>query len=157
MNEAASYGWQIRWVCEEQAKCLEGLSGSELNRAPDVPGANSPAAIAAHTVGVTRAFVLGFVCKQDVVRDRPAEFATSFHSVPAAQQALRQLGEDVYAALSGGMPDLDAKAVPSAEVWGSPMDRPVSKREACVEALRHAAIHLGEMRFTRSLREAGRV
>jgi hypothetical protein len=40
---------------------------------------------------------------------------------------------------------------PGHQMWGTGRPREISRREALVESIRHAAIHLGELRLTRSL------
>lgn len=40
---------------------------------------------------------------------------------------------------------------PPQELWGTGRPREIFRREALVESIRHAAIHLGELRLTRSL------
>jgi hypothetical protein len=95
VNTAAYHLW---WVLRQQADCLEGVAPAQMNEAP-TSGANSPAAVVAHTMAVTRVFVLGFVCGRDVTRDRPAEFRASFASAAAAQVELRALALELVGAL----------------------------------------------------------
>ena len=46
---------------------------------------------------------------------------------------------------------LKERIVPSVDLRGSGPRREISRREALVESIRHAALHLGELRLTRDL------
>jgi PncC family amidohydrolase len=53
------------------------------------------------------------------------------------------------AALAAG--DLDRRLEPPRELWGTGDIHEISARDALVESIRHAALHLGELRLTRDL------
>ena len=72
--EIAAYDASIRTRLEGAVACLDGLTESQLNWRPAIDGANSAYALAAHTLGSARAWVLGIACGRDIGRDRPAEF-----------------------------------------------------------------------------------
>jgi len=85
------------------------------------PTANSAHAIARRVVAATRVYALGFGCGHAVERNRAEEFTGTGSHVRDVIDAIRQLS------------------------------REISGREALVESIRHAALHLGELRLTRDL------
>jgi len=154
MSEQRVLSSDLWWVLDQHALTIDGLTSEQLHSAPEGAGAtNSPAAIVGHTLAVTRLFVLGLGCDQDVpIRDREAEFHAAFESVAAAKEALRALGREIAIALNELHPQrLETGAIP-APAFAATLPRDLMTRRAItVEALRHAAIHLGELRLTRSL------
>ncbi len=148
--ELSTYLSELDWVLGQQLLCVEELSAAEMGLAPDRDDANSPSAIVAHTIAVTRAFVVGVVFGGDIDRDRPAEFATRFEDALAAAAAIEEL-RATLSVLADGSIDLSAEVLPDARTWGSEPDAPMARRQVLAEALRHAAIHLGELRYTRSV------
>jgi hypothetical protein len=153
MTELETFLEQIRWVLDQQSLCLAGLSAEQLVWKPPLAGGNSVAAIVGHTVGVTRSFVLGVVGGQAIARDRPSEFATVYAGQAEATAVLDSL-QDELRELAARSLDPSQLVTPSAAAWGSEPDGPMPRRVVLAEALRHAAIHLGELRFTRGLIEA---
>ena len=153
--ELAAYTHQLDWVLEQHLVCVDGLTADELVWRPPIAGANHVSAIVAHSVAVTRAFVLGVVGGQPLKRNRPAEFETLFESIDELAAAVEGLRAELRAIDPGGF-DLGASVTPGADTWGSEPDGPMQKREVMAEALRHASIHLGELRFTRGLIDAQR-
>src|SRR5437899_2490911 len=66
--------------------------------------------------------------------------------------AIRQLSREITAALATlGPSELDRRFVPSQALWGTGQPHEISRRDALVESIRHAALHLGELRLTRDL------
>ena len=62
------------------------------------------------------------------------------------------LAADIKHALDApASPDLDRRLRPSRELWGTGEIHEISARDALVESIRHAALHLGELRLTRDL------
>ena len=49
------------------------------------------------------------------------------------------------------METLDKRLIPARELWGTGPIREISRRDALIHSLRHAALHLGELRLTRDL------
>jgi hypothetical protein len=149
--EIEAYSRQIRSLLERVLASLEGLSEGQLNWRPPIEGANSVYVIAAHTVGNARAWVLGIACGRDMGRDRPAEFRASGLYAALAADA-RQLSSEIETAL-GALPAsaLDRRLVPSPELWGDEEVREISVRQALIEVVEHASIHLGELHVTRDL------
>ena len=146
--EILTYSQYIRKQIADVHAALKGLSEEQLNRRPDVPGANSGYVIATHVLGNARAWVLGIVCGQPLRRDRPGEFVSS--------GTYEELGKAAYA-LSGeidaGLAALDASTlddhfVPAQELWGEGAPHEISRREALAHVLEHASMHLGQIQLT---------
>ncbi len=149
--EIEAYSRWIRSLLKRALACLEGLSETQLNRRPTIEGANSAYVIAAHTLGNARTWVLGVACGQDTGRDRPAEFraAGTYADLVAAT---RQLSGEIKAALAALAPSaLDRRFVPSQELWGEGEPYEISVRQALIEVVEHASIHLGQLHITRDL------
>ncbi len=154
--EIEAYSRQIRSLLERIWACLEGLSEPQLNRRPTIEGANSAYVIAAHTLGNARTWVLGIACGQPIGRDRPAEFRAS-GSYAELATATRELSAEIAAALAALAPSaLDRRFVPSQELWGEGEPYEISVRQALIDVVEHASIHLGQLHITRdlALREA---
>lgn len=150
--ELETYGRELRWILGEIRSALAGLSAAQLNWRPDTGGANSAYAIASHVVGSTRVYALGFGLGRPVERDRAAEFAAAGPDAGALIAALGDLSNEIDAAVAAaGQAALDRRVRPPQELWGTGEPREVSGREALVESIRHAALHLGELRLTRDL------
>jgi hypothetical protein len=150
--ELATYGRELRWVLDQMAISLQGLTPSQLNWRPGTGSANSACAIVSHVLGSTRVYALGFGCGQPVRRDRAAEFAATGADAEALIAALRQLTAEIAAALGGLAPGaLDERITPPAELWGTGTPAEITRRDALVESIRHAGLHLGELRLTRDL------
>jgi len=143
---------QIRSILGRVCDCLDGLNEAQLNWRPPVAGANSAYAIAAHTLGNARAWVLGIACGQPIGRDRPAEFRASGRDAAALAGDATTLSREIDAALSAlAPPELDRRLVPSAVLWGEGEPSEISVRDALVHVVEHAALHLGQLQITRDL------
>lgn len=150
--ELATYGRELCWILEQTATCVQGLTAAQLNWRPATGSANSACAIVSHVLGSTRVYALGFGCGQTVRRDRDAEFAAAGTDARPLVAALRQLAADIARALAGLAPaDLDVRFTPPRELWGTGELVEISRRDALVESIRHAGLHLGELRLTRDL------
>ncbi len=155
-SEIETYSRWIRSLLKRALACLEGLSEAQLNRRPPIEGANSAYVIAVHTLGNARTWVLGVACGQPIERDRPAEFRAEGTYVDLVA-AVRQLSGEIEAALAALAPSaLDRRFVPSQELWGEGEPYDISVRQALIEVVEHASIHLGQLHITRdlALREA---
>ncbi len=149
--EIEAYSGQIRSLLERVLAGLEGLSEDQLNRRPPTEGANSAYVIAAHTVGNARVWVLGIACGREMGRDRPAEFRASGAYAQLAEETQELLGE-IEAALSAlDASALERRVMPSHELCGEGEPREISVRQALIEVVEHASIHLGELHVTRDL------
>jgi hypothetical protein len=71
MTEIDTYTKELRRIFERLCEALDGLSERELNWHPPLAEANSIYAIATHTLGNARAWILGICCDQPIERDRP--------------------------------------------------------------------------------------
>jgi len=150
--ELATYARELRWVLDQVCVSLAGLTAEQLNWRPATHASNSAWAIAAHVVGSTRVYALGFGCGRPGRRAREAEFAAQGADGERLIADLRGLALEIEAALAGLAPAaLDESLVPTKELWGTGEPHEISRREALVESIRHAATHLGELRLTRDL------
>jgi hypothetical protein len=151
-SEIETYGRELGWILEEICAALRGLTPSQLNWRPDTGTANSAYAIASHVVAATRVYALGFGCGQPVQRDRPAEFAGSGHDATHVIARVEAFAAEIRHALAAlAAADLDRRLEPPRELWGTGEIHEISARDALVEGIRHAALHLGELRLTRDL------
>lgn len=150
--EVAAYRHQLAWLLDQVSTCLRGLTASQLAWRPETPEANSPWAIGSHLVGSMGVYVLGFGCGQAVNRDREAEFRAVGENAEELIGELRGLGLKIDSALADLDPNkLNETLLPPKELWGLGEPTEISRRQALVESIRHAAIHLGELRLTRDL------
>jgi uncharacterized damage-inducible protein DinB len=142
----------LRSLLGRVSDCLEGLSETQLNWRLPVAGANSLYAIAAHTLGNARGWVLGIACGQPVERDRPAEFRASGHDAAKLVADAKRLSQEIAAALAALSPsDLDRRLVPLPMYWGEGEPYEISIREALLHVVEHASLHLGQLQLTRDL------
>ena len=149
--EIEVYSRQIRSLLERVLASLEVLSEEQLNRRPAIEGANSAYVVAAHTLGNARTWVLGIACGRDMGRDRPAEFRAAGAYAQLADET-QELSREIEAALAALPPSaLDRRVVPSQELWGEGEVGELSVRQALIEVVEHASIHLGELHITRDL------
>jgi uncharacterized damage-inducible protein DinB len=153
--EIETYSKYIRKQIADVHGALKSLSDEQLNKRPDVAGANSGYVIATHVIGNARAWVLGIACGQPLSRDRLAEFASSgtYEALGAAACAL---SGEIDAALAGLDPStLDKRFIPPGELWGEGEPEEISRREALAHVLEHASMHLGQIHLTRDLVRQG--
>ncbi len=147
--EIDTYAHELLWILDQVGRSLESLTAQQLTWQPPIDTANCAAAITTHIVHSTRVYALGFGCGHPVMRDRPAEFAATDASVENLVAALRHLSEDLTAAFDALTPQqLDERFEPPQELLGTGPIREISRRDALVESIRHAALHLGELRLT---------
>lgn len=150
--EAATYARELQWVLGQICVSLKGLSAAQLNWRPDTGAANSAYAIGDHVAASTRVYALGFGCGRPVTRDRAAEFAGAAADAGALVTRLEALAAEIAAALASmTTADLDRRFLPPRELWGTGDIHEISARDALVESIRHAGVHLGELRLTRDL------
>lgn len=150
--ELEAYARGLSWILDQVCVSLAGLSATQLNWRPATHAPNSAYAIAAHIVASTRVYALGFGCGHPVQRDRDAEFIGSGIDPKEMLNRLRQVEREIRGALAAlGPGALDERLLPPQELWGTGEPHEISRREALVESIRHAAIHLGELRLTRNL------
>jgi len=151
-SELATYGRELRWILDQIAASVQGLTAAQLNWRPATGSANSAYAIVSHVLSSTRVYALGFGCGHAVQRDRDAEFAAAGTDSEVLITRLRQLATEIATALAGLRPSaLDLRLTPPRELWGTGEPVEISRRDALVESIRHAGVHLGELRLTRDL------
>ncbi len=150
--ELETYGGELRWILDQIVVALDGLTPAQLNWRPATGAANSAWAIASHVAASTRVYALGFGCGRPVERHRAREFAAAGDDPAELIAAVRRLAGEIEAALGVLAPSaLDRRTLPPQELWGTGVPREVSGRDTLVESIRHAALHLGELRLTRDL------
>jgi uncharacterized damage-inducible protein DinB len=146
--EIDTYSRYIREKIAQIHAALRDLRENELNRTPDLPGANSAYAIATHTFGYMRAWVLGIICGRDLRRDRPTEFA-SRGTYQELGKAACALAAEIEAALQELDPaTLGDRFVPARELWGEGDPVELERRGCLAHVLEHAGIHLGHIQMT---------
>lgn len=150
--EIETYARELGFILDQVCAALGGLTAAQLDWRPSTGAANSAYAIASHVVGSTRVYALGFGCGHEVERDRAAEFAAAGADPGELIATIRRLSRDIEAALTALPPaELDRRVVPLPAHWGTGQPHAISRRDALVESIRHAALHLGELRLTRDL------
>src|SRR5262245_56264116 len=151
--EIALYERELCWLLEQMRANVAALTERQLHWHPAQAQTNSSAAIINHILQSTRVYVLGFGCRQPVSRDRSTEFAPVNASLSSSSSELTQLADDIQTALAELRPeDLDERMVPPKDLWaGTLAVREITRREAFIISIRHAALHLGELRLTSDL------
>lgn len=151
-TELELYTTSITERIEEIAGIVRSMSGGELNAKP-AGVANSAWAIATHTMGSARAWVLGIACGQEFRRDRPSEFIASGDDAGALVGGLLLTASDIRDALESFDPArLDARVTPSQELWGEGPPREIPLRYALLHQVEHTSIHFGELLILAALR-----
>lgn len=149
MNEETDLIWRALARMLDDLLALAGqLDQANLNRAPDLPGANSAFVIITHVLGNVRSWVLGIVCEQPLDRDRPAEFRShgTFNELRDQHQALVSACQEALAQLDAS--SLADRIVPHQVLFGEGETHEMTRREALLHPLEHAAIHVGQMQLT---------
>ena len=150
--ETGTYARELSWLLGQIAGCVKDLTPAQLNWRPNTDAANTAYTIAHHVTQVTRVYVLGFACGRSVSRDRSTEFTGSGSDAGPLIGGLESLSAEVTAALAGlTAADLDRRLLPPRELWGEGPIHEIAARDAVVESIRHAGVHLGELRLTRDL------
>ncbi len=150
--EIAAYDAYIRDRLSLAVDCLSDLTEAQLNWRPPIDGANSAYALAAHTLGNARAWVLGIACGRDVDRDRPGEFAATGESAARLRGDVARLSAEITEALAALEPvRLDHRLVPPQVLRGGTKTHEISVRDALMQVVEHASLHLGHLEMTRDL------
>lgn len=150
--EATAYARELSWVLGQIGAALKDLTPAQLHWRPDTGTANSAAAIATHVAAATRVYALGFGCGRPVMRDRAGEFAAPGADADALIAGLETLAAELVGEVGRlDAADLDRRLTPPRELWGTGEIHEISARDALVESIRHAGLHLGELRLTRDL------
>jgi hypothetical protein len=152
--ELAAYDESIRDRLRQIVAAVDGLSSNQLNWRPPAREANSVYALAAHAIGNARAWTLGIAAGRPMGRDRPGEFASSGDDAAKLRHEAAQLLDEITAAFAGLSPSqLDRRLVPDQELWGEGPPHEISVRDAIVQVIEHASLHLGHIQLTRDLIE----
>ena len=129
---------------------IESIEPRRLNDMPEIEGTNSPYVLGAHVLGNARAWLIGIACEQDISRDRPGEFASSGESAARLRAQLTDLEGEMADALPR-LTDLDKRLMPRQELWGPNPVQEISVRQALLQVIEHASLHLGHLEITRDL------
>lgn len=154
--ETENYLRELRWLFDQMAVVLRDVPPDLMSWRPDTGTANGVATITNHVLAATRVYVLGFGCGRPVERDRTSEFSARATDANALIARLHSTRAEIDEAL-GTLPEeaLSRQFTPPQHLWGTGQPHEITAREAIVESIRHAAIHLGELRLTRDLARAG--
>jgi uncharacterized damage-inducible protein DinB len=145
------YLWFADHALRAMADIAEQLGDDLANRAPELPGANSPFAILTHCLGVTEYWAGATVAGRQIRRDRESEFTAS-----GDVAGLLERTEAARLRLHDDVAGLDSLAVPT-HVVRDP-DEPVPYTETKGAVLFHIMEelfqHLGQMEITRDMLQA---
>lgn len=130
---------------------IEGLGDDLANRAPGLPGANSPYAILYHSVAVCHYWIGALVADRKFNRDRDSEF-TATGNVADLRRSVsdlkRQLREDIQH-VRGDQPPLSG---PNQQYSPLPSEyRGWTQGAALMHTLEELAQHHGQMELTRDM------
>ena len=140
--------WFTNRALDEMIAILFRLGDDDVNRRPDLPGANSPFAIVTHCLGVMEYWGGHIARGRRNVRDRDAEFRAS-GTVPdlvqRVEEARSKLREDVHKS--------DSAAAPINLPPEKDRDLPLGRTQggALVHIYEELAQHLGQLEITRDL------
>ncbi len=147
----ASIAKRFALICE----ALDGLTTTQLDWRLDLPEANSAWVLAVHALGNARAWTLGIACGQSMGRDRPGEFASARGDAARFRDEVAAFATEMHVALEQLDGEaLDRRLVPSKELWGEHEPRQISVREALLQVVEHASLHLGHLQVTAQLARA---
>lgn len=151
-SEVTAMVRELTWILDQVIVCLDDLTDAELGWRPPIADANDARTIASHILGSTASYALGLGLGHRVIRDRFAEFHPARADRVTLVGDLRVLSRDLWLA-TARTHDLDAAVtVPDGWVGAAATG---TRRDALLEAIRHASIHLGELRLVRDLERSG--
>jgi hypothetical protein len=143
--------WYIDEALTGMVRIVSELGDGLANRAPDLPGANSPFAILTHCLGVLEDWGGSYIAGRTIARDRDAEFRAKGSVqdlVTRARRARDQLRTDL-ANLDPASPVLGLIDPTEADL---PFYR--TKGGALIHIYEELAQHYGQMEVTRDLLHA---
>lgn len=149
-GEIGTYQRYIFSSLDRLVGCLSGLDASGLNWHPPAEDANTLYALAVHTLANAEENILGTLCRQQVARDREAEFAARGVSPRAVEERWREQREQLARALE------DLPHARLQEAIKHPRRGTITGREVLLVVARHCAEHLGQAELTRDLLLAAR-
>ncbi len=152
MISVDDYLWFVDEALEGMVDILTGLGEELVNRAPDLPGANSPYAVLTHCLGVMDYWAGYVVAGRVISRDRGSEFRAAgavADLVERTQEARRRLQVD----LAG----LDASAPPRGTPGRRDSALPIGRTQggALLHVYAELAQHRGQLEISRDLLRAG--
>jgi hypothetical protein len=151
-TEIAAYRESIAERLDLIGASVRNLTPEQLNVPPTFERANSVWVLATHAIGNARAWILGIACGRDMKRDRPAEFASSGDDAARLVESVARTRKEVDAALHDLDPArLDVRFVPPQDLWGEGPPHEISVRDAIIQVIEHASLHLGHIDIVRSL------
>lgn len=120
------------------------LDDEQVNRAPNLPGANTPFQITVHAMGAARWWTEHIVCGHPSSRDRTGEFAAAGTVADAVETA-----EHTMAMLEQLRPELESATSLANEARTSdPLDADWTVGAALIHAYEELAQHLGHLQIT---------
>lgn len=147
MSEIASFQRRLFEELDRIVACLREMTPEQLDWVPQAEDANSLRALASHTIGAAEAHVVARLAKQDVVRDRAAEFAARGGDSAALIERYAAVRERIASVLAGLDPAvLDEDRSTS---WGAFVGR-----DWLIHATCHAAEHAGQAELMRDMAKA---
>ncbi len=126
------------------ARALDGLSDREVNRSPDVEGANSAYALVTHALAAAEWWTEYVVLGHPIERDRPSEFTATgaasdlIHRCDAAKARIAELAPQL-----GAAEELHGEAVTQI-----PLGADWTVGAALIHAYEELAQHLGHLEIT---------
>lgn len=152
MNEGAAFAGCLEQLINNLMEEVRAFPDDGLAWQPPAPDTNCAAVIAKHSLEFARQWVWGIAGGQEVVRDRPAEFAS-----PHPRAEIEQLAA---ALLAGARPILE-RLTPAEldEVRPMPPRIPGEAqplRGHLLHAVEHLGTHLGHIQLTRQWYEAAK-
>lgn len=155
-DEIAAYTGSIRSRFAQIADCVRSFPAGALNDRP-IAGGNSAWALVEHATGNARAWILGIALGEERRRDRPGEFASRGEEAAALLAQIETAAAEVDAALARLSPErLSLRLLPSQELWGEGPPREISVRDAIIQVIEHASLHLGHLHAVHDLAEERR-
>jgi hypothetical protein len=148
MISREDFFWFADDALDAMVDIVSGLGDDLANRAPELPGANSPYAILTHCLGVIGYWGGQVIAGRDIDRDRAAEFVARGEVAELAartRQVRRQLAHDLV--------EFDPAAPPRGEVRGKDADLPLGRTQggALFHVYEELAQHRGQLEITRDV------
>ena len=149
MGERETYAHHLRWIVAEMVGVVKELNDEQRRWRPIETG-NDADTIVRHVIGGTRSYALEIGCAIPTGRDREAEFrpADDDQKLLERLEALREEVEAAFARVDDASFDLPAEPLTE---WRSGDPPTGTRRDVIVQSVRHAGIHLGELRLTADL------
>jgi uncharacterized damage-inducible protein DinB len=149
MGERETYAHYLRWILADIVGVMEELDDEQRRWRP-LETANDALTVARHVIGATRSYAIEIGCGIPIGRDRDAEFRPAEDDGTLVER-LRALDEEVADAFAR-VDDASFNLPAEAKTEWTASDPPTgTRRDVVVQSIRHAGIHLGELRLTADL------